>query len=212
MHNHIDFSNERLEFLKTQGFYPKTALDVGANIGQWYSMFNSIFPNTEILSVEGNPLVEEKLKEVNPNYLLTLLGKEKGETTFFLAHDECSGGSIYKETTWFYENAREFILPINTLDSYNREFDYIKMDVQGAELDVIKGGLKTVLNCSVLQLELSILEYNKDAPSISEVISYLHHLDFAVYDIASHFYWNNRLNQIDVLFINNRKLSHLLKI
>ena len=57
-------------------------------------------------------------------------------------------------------------------------------------------GLKTVLNCSVLQLELSILEYNKDAPFISEVISYLHHLDFAVYDIASHFYWNNRLNHI----------------
>ena len=212
MHNHIDFSNERLELLKTQGFYPKTALDVGANIGQWYSMFNSIFPNTEILSVEGNPLVEEKLKEVNPNYLLTLLGKEKGETTFFLVHDECSGGSIYKETTWHYEDAKEYNLPINTLDSYNREFDYIKMDVQGAELDVIKGGLKTVLNCSVLQLELSILEYNKDAPSISEVISYLHHLDFAVYDISSHFYWNNRLNQIDILFINNRKLSHLLKI
>jgi FkbM family methyltransferase len=212
MHNQYDFSVDRYKLLKKSGFYPKTALDVGANTGQWYSMFNPIFPDTEILSVEGNPLIEEKLKEINPNYLLTLLGKEKGEATFFLQHDHCSGGSIYKETTSFYENCREFTLPINTLDSYNKEFDLIKIDVQGAELDVIKGGLKTVLNSSIIQLELSILEFNKNAPPISEVISYLYHLDFAIYDVLSHFYWNDRLNQIDIIFINNRKLNHLLKI
>lgn len=214
MHQHFDFSTERYTILKQQGFYPKTAIDIGANLGQWYSQFNSIFPETQVLSIEGNPACENDLSKVNPNYLISLLGRKESEQTFYLNknYDKCSGGSIYKENTEFYNDCQEQTLPVKTLDSLEQTFDLIKIDVQGAELDIIRGGFNTVLKSSFLQLELSVLEFNQGAPSIGEVISHLHHLDFSVYDIASHFYWNHRLNQVDVMFINNRKLGHLLKL
>ena len=214
MHQHFDFSVERYNILKQQGFYPKTAIDIGANLGQWYTMFNSIFPDTEVFSIEGNEACAPELGKVNPNYKIAMLGKEEGTQTFYLNenYDKCSGGSLYKETSWAYTNCNELTKEVKTLDSLNLDFDLIKMDVQGGELDIIKGGLKTVLNSSFLQLELAVLEFNSGAPSIGEVISYLHHLDFSVYDIASHFYWNHRLNQVDVMFVNNKKLGHLLKL
>ena len=209
-----DYTKDRLGHLRESGFYPNSAIDIGANVGQWYSKFNQVFPETEVLSVEGNPKCEEDLSKVNSNYLISLLGKEnKSEKLYLSLEDEkCSGASIYKETTFYYDEYNTVELPMITLDSLNREFDFIKMDVQGAELDVVAGGAKTVLNSSVLQLELSVLKYNQGAPLIGEIISRLHDLDFEVYDIVSYCYWRERLNQIDLLFINKHKLGHLLKI
>lgn len=213
MHTQFDFSIERYKLLKRLGFNFKTTIDIGANMGQWFQKFNEVFLDTEILSVEGNPACEEDLKNVNPNYLITLLGEDNGDVNFFLNsnYDKCSGGSIYKEKTVFYENCIETTLPIRTLDSLNKDFEFIKIDVQGAELDIIKGGLRTILNCSFLQLELSILQYNEGSPLISEIVSYLNSLNFVIYDIVSHLYWNNRLNQVDVIFINKSKLGYLLE-
>jgi len=203
-HKWDDFLKSRLGILKNTGFEPKNVLDIGANMGQYYSEFISIFPESNVLSIEGNPACEDILKTVNPNYLITLLGNKDGEVKFYLNpdYDKCSGGSIYKENTRFYEDCVEQTLPIRTLDSLNQKFDYIKMDVQGAELDIIKGGLKTILDCSFLQLELSILKYNEGSPLISEIISYLYHLGFNMYDVGSLTYWGDKLNQTDVIFVN----------
>ena len=214
MHSWNDFVKDRLTILKSKGFYPESVLDVGANIGQFYQEFTSIYPKSNILSIEGNPSCEEALKLINKNYLITLLGKREGDAKFFLNadYDQCSGGSIYKETTYFYENCVEKTLPIKTLDSLNMKFNYIKMDVQGAELDVIQGGLKTLSECHFLQLELSVLKYNNGAPLISEVISYLYGLGFYVYDIGSLFYWDNKLNQTDIIFVNINKQPKILDI
>lgn len=216
MHNHCDFSIEKYNRLKKMGFDPKTTLDIGAHKGDWSVLFKNIFPNTEIFCVEGQPNSETYLKEKNLNYLIKLLGNEVGHKTFFVkTQDICCGASIYKETTQWYQKCDELKLPIDKLDNINVEkkiYDYIKIDVQGAELDIIKGGLKTILDCSFLQLELSVLQFNQNAPLASEVISYLYNLDFYIYDICSHFYWNNRLNQFDVIFINRRKNLDYLKI
>jgi FkbM family methyltransferase len=217
MHNHYNFLPERLtNSLKNLNIYPKNVLDIGANIGQFYQEFKSIFPESNILSIEGNPNCQDELFKINPLSIIALLGKEPGESTFYtpLHSSICSGASVYKENTVWYENHDEKTLPVLTLDSFNfdKTYDYIKIDVQGAELDIIKGGLKTILECDILQLELSILKYNNNAPLISEVISYLYHLGFYIYEIGSLFYWNNRLNQSDFLFINSRRLGNLLNL
>jgi len=214
MHTHQDFSLSRFKRLRELGYVPKTSLDIGANKGQWHQKFSSVFPETNILSIEGNPECENELRKVNPNYLICLLGKEKGNLTFYTNKNkkENVGGSIYKENTPFYDDCDSTTYPVLPLDSFNRQFDFIKMDVQGAELDIIKGGIKTIVEAEFLQLELSILKYNEGAPLISEVISYLHNIDFSVFDVVSHAYWNHRMNQVDMFFINNRKLKHLLEL
>lgn len=210
-----DFTIERYGVLKMKyNFSPEKILDIGANVGQWCRNIRSIYMDAQILSIEANPNCENQLRQTNENYMITFLGKEEGFIDFYTPKDNpiCSGGSAYLEQTKYYNETEVQQLPVITLDSLNQQFDFIKMDVQGAELDIIKGGLKTILDASVLQLELGVLNYNQGAPRASEIISYLYSLDFHLFDIGSFFYWDGRLNQSDMFFINVRKFSNFADV
>jgi hypothetical protein len=79
------------------------------------------------------------------------------------------------------------------------------MDVQGSELDIIKGALPIIKKTDSLLLELQTLEYNKGAPMASDVISYLQGIGFDMVDILNLMYSENHLIQVDVLFINRNR-------
>lgn len=212
MHNQYDFIVDRWTRLKDRGVTFSNVLDIGANTGQFYKEFKSVFPESSILSIEGNPKCEKELVKVNPNSKIMLLGKEKGITSFYTSTETCPGASMYKETTQWYDNFNEITLPVKILDDLEGEFDYIKMDTQGSELDIIKGGISKILQCKILQLELSISRFNKGAPLASEIISFLGSLGFEILDIGSLFYWKNQLNQSDFVFLNTRFGSNLLNV
>ncbi len=213
-----DYTEEKYIIFKNFGIYPKKILDIGAHLGNWAARMKRVFPDSEILSLEGNPNCAPELRSKNPNSLIVLLGEKEGTKDFYLPADENTpeGGSFYKENTHYYNNYKTISLPICTLDSItaNKGFDFIKIDVQGAELDIIKGGLKTILDSSFLQLEVSFLNCNQGAPLASEIISYLHSLGFSLYDIGSNFVTPKgyRLYQSDFFFINTRKVGHLLEM
>ena len=75
------------------------------------------------------------------------------------------------------------------------------------ELDIIKGGLDTIQNSIILQLEVEMLDYNEGAPKASEIISYLYNLGFDLFDVGSFYYWDNKLNQSDMFFVNREKFN-----
>ena len=213
---HICFAKERYPHLIKAGFNPKTILDIGANYGQWFSLARPFFHEAEILSIEANPKNYEILSQINPNSKTILLGEEeKEEVEFFDSAKEgkpgCGGASIYKEDSRFYEEVKPITLPMKTLDSLNLEFDFIKIDTQGSELDILRGGLGTIERCTALELELGVLRFNKGAPLANEVIAYLNKIGFYFYEILSHFYWGDRLSQFNALFINQR-FSHILDL
>ena len=56
--------------------------------------------------------------------------------------------------------------------------DLIKIDVQGAEIDVLKGATETLKSVTDLILEAQVVEYNKGAPLRDEVISYVESIGF----------------------------------
>ena len=205
-----DFIYSRYEVLRDKhNFTPTKILDIGAHFGNWYKTIKSIYPNSEVLSVEANPKCTTKLSRVNPNSIISCLGKEEGTTQFYISPSDpyCTGASMYKEQTEFYDNSVGITLPVKTLDSIDQQFDFIKMDVQGAELDIIKGGLDTIQNTTILQLEVEMLDYNEGAPQASEIISYLYNLGFDLFDIGSFYYWDDKLNQSDMFFVNRKKLD-----
>lgn len=210
-----DFTTERYKiFWWKYQFRPSNILDIGANVGQWFKQVKIVYPDSNVLSIEANPNCEERLSQSNYNYMITFLGSQEGFIDFYTPKDNpvCTGGSAYLEQTKYYNETEVQQLPVITLDSLNQQFDFIKIDVQGAELDIIKGGLKTILDCSILQLELSVKEYNQGAPRMSEIISYLYSLDFHILDIGSFFYWDGMLNQSDIFFFNYRKHPEWVKI
>jgi hypothetical protein len=52
------------------------------------------------------------------------------------------------------------------------------MDIQGAEMDVLKGAQECLKTCKDLILELQHVHYNKGAPLVDEVVDYVESLGF----------------------------------
>ena len=189
-------------------FLPYRILDVGANIGQFHKLAQSTYPEAFIFSIEASPECEQSLKEITPNYYIGLLAKDNSEYNFFSRKDAPTGtgNSIYRELTHFYcddmlEILKQTGIKLDDLFEEDSEFDLIKIDTQGSELDIISGGLNLCKKAKGILLEVSLTQYNEGAPLYDEVISFMQNLGFkavAILDEAR----NHGAHQQDILFIN----------
>jgi len=79
----------------------------------------------------------------------------------------------------------------------------LKADVQGYELEVLRGANETLRNIEVILLEVATLPYNIGAPLFSEVVAFMADRRFVVYDFC-HLHRrqsDNAAFQVDVLFV-----------
>lgn len=189
-------------------FAPYRILDIGANIGQFYKLAQNTYPEAFIFSIEASPECEEYLKELTPNYYIGLLAKDDSQYNFYSRKDAPTGtgNSIYRELTHFYSDDKLEILEqtgirLDDLFEEDSEFDLIKIDTQGSELDIITGGMNLCKKAKGILLEVSLTQYNEGAPLYQEVISFMENLGFkpvAILDEAR----NHGAHQQDILFIN----------
>ena len=173
-------------------FEPKSYLDIGACKG-WAIPFvkNELYTLERMEMIEANRMHETELniisQELNIPYRIEVLSDSIKEVTFFLdGVGETSAGpgnSYYKEDTRHYVNTPYEIRVTNTLDNiYSDEdtFDIIKMDTQGSELDIIKGGLNLISRTKALILEENVVSFNIGAPLHDEVRTYVESLGFTL--------------------------------
>ena len=210
-----EYSQEvRLLYYKSLGIKFDKVLDIGAYIGTWKDMFKKIFPESNILMIEANKEKEKILKKKG-EYLIALLGsKNDEEIEYFKCEEEeiSSGNSVYKENTNYkFIPERRKTITLSTLLKDSSGFDLIKIDTQGSELDILKGGIDIIKQSKFLLLELSIIEYNFKAPTYSEVIRYLEENNFKLVDIFDLHYRNKSLIQIDGFFVN-KKFEDIIKL
>ena len=194
--------------MKKQGVLLHDVLDIGAYVGDWTTCFKYIYPDADVLMVEANLECEKMLKKVGP-YKMALLSDESGKEVEYhkLTTDQPlhhTGNSIYLEqshvTKLFKPETRTTQLLSEVVPV--KDYDLIKMDVQGSELDIIKGSLDLIKRSNYLLLETQVAEYNKGAPYIGEVISYLRDQGFHLEDLMELNYATDTdvLINVDVLF------------
>lgn len=184
-------------------------LDVGANVGKFYQDIKNIFPDAYYYLIEANPECSAFLQVLGIDYHIGVLSDSIKPVTFYTnVQDKLStGASVYRENTHHFsdENVIETRYEATTLDTLlpNQTFDLIKLDVQGSELDIIKGGPIMISNCKLLLLELSCLPYNQNAPLEDEVINYLRTIGFVeIEELGCWYNDSHTLVQRDVLFLN----------
>ena len=175
-----------LKKLKESGFEPKVIYDVGACVMHWTDQVRLIWPNAEVIMFEAADVLEFMYKESGLKYHIGVLSDETGKEVDFYQNDNAPGGnSYYRENPEIQPTALEVYsdahrrrvrtITLNTLaraKSYPAP-DLVKMDVQGAELDIIKGALDLLKDTKHIILELQEVEYNKGAPLRDEVIEYM---------------------------------------
>lgn len=194
--------------LKLKGFCPRSAIDIGAHDGQWASLVKSTFPDIEILMIEPLPDNRNDLKslasKINASVLFELLSDVEGENAnFYLG----GNGSSMFEPKRFHAN-QVLNLTTKSLDSVlsGTPFegpDLIKIDVQGAEHRVLKGGIRALDSVEVFVIELSIVNGYGDGLLIHEMISFLAQRGLYLYDIAGLLRVNRTrsINELDGIFV-----------
>jgi FkbM family methyltransferase len=191
---------------------PKTLIDIGAHVGNFSKEMYYEVPECEIMMVEANKNCEPALRLLGKPYDIIALSDKEGTAELYIEkiNPIATGASLYKENTeWYSEGAYETVqVKTATLDSRayfdTRPIDLIKIDVQGSELDILKGGPETMKRTSYALIELSLAEYNLGAPLISQVIDQMIDYGFYMVNILeyhsfAHLY-GGAIFQIDVLF------------
>ena len=207
-----------LHTLKSLGWKPKSSIDVGAYHGDWAKMVLNIFPSTEILMIEGQAQKEQKLIDAvsafpsHLEYEISLLGATDNTEVEFTEME--TGSSVYEESSPYQRIKKTCKLKrLDTLLESQTKFknaQFLKLDTQGYELQVLKGAEGLLDSVEVILLEASLIPINQSAPLISEVVNYLSAREFKLFDFCSQIRRNDGvLWQTDLMFIRDGAIPNL---
>lgn len=203
--------------LVSKGWNPAGIIDVGAYEGSWTRMVRGVFPAAPVLMVEAQRGMAARLQALcselrGVGFASAVLGTESGkEVTFF---EMGTGSSYLPERSNAPRTAVKY--RTKTLDEVAESFAgplFLKVDVQGAELDVLAGGSATLERSEVVQLEVPLVAYNEGAPSLLDVLRYMEQREYALIDICGF----ARPNQVDLvhadfLFVRRNSPLRLTRI
>jgi FkbM family methyltransferase len=198
---------------------PKYLCDIGANNGLWAYVLQQMNPNLEhIVFFEPQTQYQEKLQKLSfPNITKVIypcgLGDQKEELAIKGGTASASFFDVEQQTEYFPDSLsdKQESVEIHLLDEIYAQDnlptpDLIKLDVQGFELNVLKGGINTLRKTKYLVIELSFRQFYKNQPSIWEIFKFLQENNFIM--IGKGFEWRSpkqpsEILQMDAIFMNN---------
>lgn len=200
-----------LRQIRNSGFVPATVIDVGAAIGTFTVCCHSIFPESKYLLIE--PLEENKdsldrlIKAIpDAQHILAVAASRPGEIVINV-HSDFVGSSLYMEKEADLDGIPRKV-PASTLDLACKERNItgpylIKVDVQGAELDVLSGAKEILDKTEYIILETSLFQFVKDGPQFYDVVAFMKSCGFVVYDMFGEHYKliDSAMAQIDIAFV-----------
>ncbi len=185
-----------LRTMQANGLQPGGIIDIGANAGDWSRMARSVFPGVPLLMVDGNPEMAQAIRATATECgaaaaVCALLGPDVRNDVPF--HVLGTGSGVLPELTTFSREVRH--LPMTTLDRVVEDATQaplqapllMKLDVQGFELEVLRGGSRTLGMAEVVILETSVLPYNEGAPTFEDVVAFMRTAGFSVSDFCGQF-------------------------
>lgn len=195
-----------LEAAKSRGLDAEIIVDVGAFEGNWSRMVNEIWPQSEITMIEANnekaPILEPVARQLGARLEFALLGATSNQQVDFYVME--SGSSVFEERSNF--ERRKIAKNMKTLDEVlkgTRPVDLLKLDTQGFELEILKGATNTLATTHAVLMEVSLIEINKGAPLLHDVVPFMKERGFVSYDIPEihRRQLDGAMNQVDILFV-----------
>lgn len=165
--NHVN----HLKYLKSNGFEPKVIYDIGSCVLHWTNQAKKLWPDATYILFDAFAPAEFLYRGYD--YHIGVLSDKDDNIVKFYQNDYLPGGnSYYREIGCgngkYFPEDKYIEKKTTKLDTIVKERgfplpDFVKIDVQGAEVDVIRGGINTIKNASRLIVELQHNEYNLGA-------------------------------------------------
>lgn len=179
-----------LEELKNN-LNPKVIYDIGACVLHWQREASRFWSQSQYYVFEAMDEPAFLYREKNLPYHCGVLTDRDGKIVDFYQNTEHPGGNSYyiendevnpEARTYFNEShlRKKVGMKLDTIVSKNNWPlpNLIKIDVQGAELDILRGATRCLEHADDLILELQHTDYNKGAPKVDEAIEYLKSIGF----------------------------------
>lgn len=194
-------------------------LDIGGSTGKTSTIYSAAFPENKIYVFEP---IKETFQNLSNNVLKfnniiavnKAVGNFTGTQKINIAKRISSSSLLElnadKNSQLFSENLEtagiEEIQICKLDDEIKRDIPVgiIKIDVQGYEVEVLKGA-RQLLECTyVVVVEVNNHEGYKGSPKYDEIDQILKNANFFLYDICTSTRENNRLKEWDVIYVNKK--------
>ena len=180
---------------------PINVIHIGAHDGQEYKSYKDIGVKN-IVWIEANPEISNRLSkkfesEKNTKVINALITDVDNQEFIFNITNNEQSSSILElgKHKNLYPNifyTKKISLFSKTIDTLVKEhqikekFDFMNIDVQGAELLVLKGAKNTLKTVKAVYTEINTDYVYKDCALIDEIDSYLFNFDFKRVETKMH--------------------------
>lgn len=204
-----------LEDLKVRGLNCRTILDVGANKTNWCRKAKKVYPTANFILIEPQVEMKERLENFckeSPGSVYYLVGAGARKERLVLTVDEqfASSSLLPKPDNQLIESGEQREIEITTIDDLIATSkmplpELVKLDIQGFELEALKGGERLFAYTEVFILEVSLFPFTNtpDTPLFFEVIQFMLERDYVVYDFPGFLRrpLDGALGQCDICFV-----------
>ena len=196
---------------------PRGIVDVGANVGGWTTGVQQLYyPGVKTFMVEASPKHTETLEKVKKQFAptvdfkITVLSENDGDSIeFYTQEGKGTGDSMFVENSKHYKDTKPVVhksAKLDTLVQHMDHIDYLKIDVQGAELMVLSGATETLKQATFVQVEVSVIEYNKGGACWFDLDDLLRQHGFYLYDMHDFnrnpdAFYTKAIGQFDTLYV-----------
>lgn len=173
---------------------PKVIFDIGARECNESICFAEAFPEAKIFSFEPNPNQKDAC-EINSSrypqitFSPIALSDKNGEMDFYIANGNVGASSLLKPhfIPWASDQSVSVKkVKVETLDSFcnknNVYPDVIWMDVQGNELNTLKGGANALSSVKAIYTEAGVKPYYDGHTLKPDIVKFLSELGFRLID------------------------------
>jgi FkbM family methyltransferase len=214
---------EFLRFLHTRGIRPKCVLDVGAYRATWAVRAAKVFPDARFVLVEPQAelapdltaflsgCVSGRLVEAGaaaaPGRMALSVGDGPAGLTALTVGDGLDASSFLPQPDEALIRAgRQRLVPVVTLDEVcageQHLPELVKLDVQGFELEALRGAGRLFGHTECFILEVSLFRSTPTTPDLHAVVEFMHGRGYQVYDVCGFMRrpLDGALGQIDLAF------------
>ena len=166
-------------------------VDVGTNEGNFLDFLSSFCNFKKIICFEPIKELTDKIdtkKYSNKILILNIALSNNNSIKNFYQYDISSQSSLYQQ---------------NNLFNDHRNIDFCKIDVQGEELNVLKGMKKNLTNKTItlIKIEISFIErYRGSKSNFLSIINYLSKFGYYLISISKIKYLKNEILLMDAYF------------
>jgi len=181
----------------------KSVLHIGGHYGEEAREYFE-YGIKKVVFVEGDSdsfsqLQAHILEFANFIAINAYISDTSGDATFYQASNSGASSSLLKPKRHSKERpditfSEGIRIATQTLDSLNLgQFDLVVIDVQGAEMQVLKGGQRTILSASAIWIEVNSGGMYSNDTSANEILTFLLETHAPLYLNLNDNYWGDAL-------------------